>query len=396
MTSFDNSAIRNAALWTPFQYYGSRNSAQTAERAIIFGLYSNSWRNDDAYIQGVSDIELANTLADYNLKIAGLTADEQKILADISAKRYIAGIDSLVHDLKMATKLQKINADADEWDAKIAALSADRAELETLRAKISTETKKIAARILELQAYIQTEEARFLMTEIEISEKEIQLAEKNIQLAKKALEEARKDVEILQAANEVAKIQLQIVEAGLELVEIDMKVARGEVDLIQIDSQIAKAELTESELEVAEARTEAEQAELSVVEARVDLAEMQVEAVNKELDAVAAETDDEATGHSAKLDDLDARQSSRLQAISNQTEKTVFGIKESEVRVELEKDIGAKRNDTQAILDGDKERLQDASVDAARTGLYAAIAAETLLAEANVVATLTHTIRKNS
>lgn len=394
MTSFDNSAIRNTNIWTPFQYYGSYNDTQTAERAIIFGLYSNSWRNDDAYIQGVSDIEMANILADYNLKIAGLTTDEQKVLSDISAKRYISQIDTLIHNEKMATKLQKINADADEWDAKIAALSADRAELETLRVKIAAETKRIAARILELTAHIQTEKAHYEMVRIEISEKEIQKAQKDIQLAEKELEEAKRDIEILSVANEIARVQIQIVEAGLELIDIDMKVARGQVDLIQLDSQISKAGLTASELLVAEARTEAEGAELGVLDARLNVAEKQVDIVDAEIDGVQSESTDDAAIHDARLEELDARQTGKLRSLENSTEKTLFNIQERDVTATLDRDINALQNTAQSTMDADKMRIQDAHVDAARTKLYAAVAAQQLLAEASIVSTLIHTIKK--
>jgi len=394
MTSLDNNKIRNYAIWTPFEYYGSYNADQETERAVVFGLYSNGWRNDETYISGVSDIELANILSDYNMKISELSNEETKLLSDISAKRYVAGIDGLIHQEKMDTKLQKINADADEWDAKIAALSADRAALETLRVKIETEKKRVAARILELEAHILTEKAHFELVRVEISEKEIQLATKDLQLVEKELEESRKDLAILQVANEIAQVQLKIVEAGLELVDVDMKVARTNVDIAQTENQIIRAGLTESELDVAIARTDAERSELSVMDSRVTLAGMQVDSVTTEIANVASETEDETASHTAKLVDAGAKQLSRLQAITERTERTVFGVKEREVSATLDKDISTKANELQSDTDADKMRNQDAQVDAARTALYAAVAAEQLLAEANIVSTLTHTIKR--
>jgi len=394
MTSFENSQIRQSTIWSPFEYYGSYNDVQEAERAIIFGLYSNSWRNDDGYMQGVYDIDMANILSDYTAKVAELTVDEQKVVADISAKRYISGIETLVHDGKMATQLQKIDADADEWDAKIAALAADRAALETLRVKIASEIKRIAARILELEAYIQVEKANLELVNVEISEKEVQLAGKDLQLVEKALEESRKEIAILQAGNEIAKIQLQIVEAGLELIDVDMKVARTNLDIQQTENQIAKAVMAESELDIAKARTEAERSDLSVIEKRVDLAKMQVDSIAKEISGVAAASSDEDALYNERLNALAAKQNELIQSIANRTETALFAIKEKEISSTLEKSIGEKTNTTQAITDLDKIRERYAQFSAAKTTADAVVAAAEKLAEANVASTLIHSIKK--
>jgi len=394
MTSFENSQIRQSTIWSPFEYYGSYNDVQEAERAIIFGLYSNSWRNDDGYMQGVYDIDMANILSDYTAKVAELTVDEQKVVADISAKRYISGIETLVHDGKMATQLQKIDADADEWDAKIAALAADRAALETLRVKIASEIKRIAARILELEAYIQVEKANLELVNVEISEKEVQLARKDLQLVEKALEESRKEIAILQAGNEIAKIQLQIVEAGLELIDVDMKVARTNLDIQQTENQIAKAVMAESELDIAKARTEAERTDLSVIEKRVDLAKMQVDSIAKEISGVAAASSDEDALYNERLNALAAKQNELIQSIANRTETALFAIKEKEISSTLEKSIGEKTNTTQAITDLDKIRERYAQFSAAKTTADAVVAAAEKLAEANVASTLIHSIKK--
>ena len=394
MTSFENSQIRQSTIWSPFEYYGSYNDVQEAERAIIFGLYSNSWRNDDGYMQGVYDIDMANILSDYTAKVAELTVDEQKVVADISAKRYISGIETLVHDGKMATQLQKIDADADEWDAKIAALAADRAALETLRVKIASEIKRIAARILELEAYIQVEKANLELVNVEISEKEAQLAGKDLQLVEKALEESRKEIAILQAGNEIAKIQLQIVEAGLELIDVDMKVARTNLDIQQTENQIAKAVMAESELDIAKARTEAERSDLSVIEKRVDLAKMQVDSIAKEISGVAAASSDEDALYNERLNALAAKQNELIQSIANRTETALFAIKEKEISSTLEKSIGEKTNTTQAITDLDKIRERYAQFSAAKTTADAVVAAAEKLAEANVASTLIHSIKK--
>lgn len=396
MSAFDNSQVRQSSIWAPFSHYGFYNDTQAVERAVIFGLYSNSFRNNDTYLKGISDIEMAALLADYNIKIAELDTDEQKAVADITAKRYVAAIETLVHDEKMATEIKKINADSDEWDAKIAALSSDRAALETLRIKIEAEIKKINSRILELQAYIQLEASNLALVGVEIDEKKFLLATKDLELVAKSIDESRRDIAILQAANDIAKIQLQIVEAGLELVDVDMKVARTGIDIAQTENQIAKAGMAESEFDVAKARTEAEKADLETYGSRLILAGMQVAAVGKEQASVAAASVDEAIFNQTKLDHESSRQAERIQSIANRAEQRLFGIQERDVSAALEKTITEKTNATQAAIDQDKIRSQDSHVTAASRARDAAIAAAEKLAMANVVSELTHKIKKSA
>lgn len=396
MSAFDNSQIRQSSIWSPFVHYGFYNDIQEAERAVIFGLYSSGWENDHGYLQGISDIEMANILADYTAKISKLSVDEQNVVADITARRYVSAIETLVHDAKMVTQLGKINADADEWTAKIAALSSDRAALETLRVKISAEIEKISSRILELQAYIQAEKVNLAMVGAEIAEKQIALSAKDLELVSKDLEESRLDVAILQAANDIAKIQLQIVEAGLELVDVDMKVARTEVDIAQTENQIARAGMSESELEVALARTDAERADLETYDSKLTLAIQHVTAAGKELSGVQAATADEALMQQAKLDQAASRHVEQIQGIANQTEQRLFGIQERDVSAGLDKVITGKTNVAQSDMDEDKIRVQDSHITAASRARDAAIAAAELLATANVVSELKHYIKKAS
>jgi len=395
MTAYDNSQVRESIIWDPFSCSGFYNELQRVERQVIFGLYSNNFRNSNSYLLELSGIELANALNDYNTKMAGLTNEEIKVVNDIVAKRFVTiNIEQLVHDNKLVTQLQKINADADEWDAKIAALSTDRAALETLRAKVQGEIKKVTARIAELQAYIQVEVSQLALIDVDIAEKEHDLSEKNLQLVSKTMDEAKMDLQILQVANEVAKIQINIIEAGLELIDIDMKVSRSNLEIAQTENNIVKAGLAKSELDVAIARTAVEQADLETYGAKVIIAGLETDLANEELQGVLAAQYDESALNSAKLTIMDERQEGHLQSISNQAERSLFSIKEKDVSTALEDTVLDKTNSTQNVLDTNTNKIQDAHVFDAVTNRNGAIAAATIIATANIASTLTHTIKK--
>lgn len=107
--AYGRNTAREVRIWTPFSYSWRFSDTEVIERITIFGLYSGSYLNGQAYLQNVESAELANLLADYNNKIAGLTNQETLVLADIASKRYLAGIDKLIHDQKMITEQQKID-----------------------------------------------------------------------------------------------------------------------------------------------------------------------------------------------------------------------------------------------------------------------------------------------
>ena len=130
--AYARSTAREARVWTPFSYSFPFTDEQTSDRITIFGLYANSYLNGHKYLQELEAEDLANLLADYNSNLADLTAQQQLVVADIVSKQYLASIDKIIHDGKMDLEQAKIDSDSDIMDARIAALSADRAALDTM------------------------------------------------------------------------------------------------------------------------------------------------------------------------------------------------------------------------------------------------------------------------
>jgi len=189
-------------------------------------------------------------LSDYSSKIAELSAQEQIVVADIVSKRYLAGIDKLIHDQKMATKQAEIDSDSAIMDARIDALDADRAALTTLAAKVASETTKTTARITELQAYIQQEGINLNLADIEVAEK--------------AIASARLDNQKLDVANEILRIQIETVAAAQELVDIDLRISRAKVDIADTNRSIAKIGLLADDLTIEQARTTIEESGIPI------------------------------------------------------------------------------------------------------------------------------------
>jgi hypothetical protein len=307
---------------------------------------------------------------------------EQNVLADIVAKRYLAGIDKLIHDEKMITESQKINAEDAAWTAKIAALATDRAALVTLAARVTSETAKINARITELQTYILTEGYVRSEVDIEIINKEIQLA--------------KTDVAILDAANAILKIQLEVVNKGMELVDIDLQKVRTLNEIQSIRRSIARTGLLESELEVEQAQTIAAIAEKELFISRTTLAEKKVEAAEKEVVLYGSLVEHETEIGVKKTDERDADQSRKLTSISDKEDSALFNASLKKDAVDFDQTTIINERTVQQGLDLDKIEINATQVTAKRTRNSAAIDAATTVAKAKVVSTLEHTIQKKA
>ena len=376
--AYNRATNRENKIWVPFIYSFPFSTEQIKDRGIIYGLYSNA--NGNSYLAQIEATELANMLGNYNSQMSQLATSQQNAVADIVSKRYLAGIDKLIHDAKLETKSQDIAADDAMWTAKIAALESDRAALTTLAARVTSETAKIAARITELEAYIAIEG-------INLSEVDIEILNKNIQLAKI-------DLEMLGTANEILRLQLEVVKKGMDLVEVDLQVARTNNETESVKRQIAKTDLLESELAVEQAQTDAAEAEKEIYITKKELAEQKLEAAEKEADLYASLVSHETEIGEKRINNMQAEQSRRLAALADRETNALYAntVKKDASVFDLTTAINSKT--TQATIDKDTTDSDRSRVTAHRLVDAADIEAAETLARANIATTIEHLIQK--
>jgi hypothetical protein len=379
--AFSRAIARESKIWEPFVYSFPFDSNQTADRITIFSLYANSYLNGHKYLNEIEDEDLANLLTDYNSKIAELTAQEQIVVADIVSKRYLAGIDKLIHDQKMITKQAEIDSDDAIMDAKIAALAADQAALTTMATKVETETTKTEARITELEAYIEQEGINLSLADIEVVEKEIA--------------SAKLDNEKLNMANDILRIQIETVETAQELLEIDLKIAKTLVDIAQTDRDIARIGLLDNELTIEKAKTAIEQAGIPISAARIELAQAKYnDAEAEKLYIESTLTAQEATSYQNKSDLLATKQTVRLNELIRKEELQLLENEKQRDASDLNVTLVQDDQEHQVEMDAKKIELIDNVPLNNWEKALAAIEVAKTLAKANIVTTLTHTIQK--
>ena len=378
--SYDR-AVSRETFWEPFVYSFPFSSDQTTDRNIIFGLYSGSYQNQHIYLNDVETSDLSNLLNDYNTKLAELSTQEQRVLADIVSRRYLSSIDKAIHDQKLVTKQHTIDAENLSWDAKMAALAADQAALATLDAKVVTEIAKTGARIAELESYIATEAYNLTHVDIEIAEREIQ--------------SAKVDIEKLNAQNAILKIQIDIVEAAIKLVNVDEEIARTKISIANINRELAKMGLYPKDLLIEQSYTTIAQAELPLAISKVNLAV----AKGTELDAEIVYygttlVNQEAIDLLNKESKQDINQIIRLDELLKSKESKELDMYNREALSSLDVLFANADKIIQAYIDGQASGVISVKTATHSQALQAAYMAAEIMAKANIVTNLTHTIKK--
>lgn len=254
---------REINVWPLFMYSAPFTSAQITERQSLFGLYAYSYNNMLSYLIDIETVELTNLLSEYNIRISGLTTDEQIEINKIVVERYLVSLDVAIHSNQMLTLQDKISNETADMDAREVALETDRAALATLIAKIEIERLQTEARISVLQAEITEEETRGDLADIEISEKTIELA--NVELRK-----AENSLQVAEVRLEVAKIQLRVIEAGIEFTDVELREAEIKERIARTKNDVIRIGLTSQELEIEKAQTDLTEKEVSIAEEEVD------------------------------------------------------------------------------------------------------------------------------
>lgn len=375
-------ATREVRIWRPFACSFPFTSTETEERIVIFGLYANTYLNGQSYLKQIEDAELENLLTDYNTRISGLTVQGQIVVADIVSKRYLAGIDKLIHDQKMETGREKIATDSAIAEAKYAALESDRAALETMSAKVAASIQKNNARITELEAQISIEGINYTLVEQDIAEKELQ--------------SLRIDNRKLDVANEIIRIQIQTVRTATELLDIEVQKARTEINISDTERAIAKIGLLADDLIIEKAQTAIIESEIPVSKSRVTLAQAKYDDADAELTYIQTTLmDNEDTIRRNKEDLLTLRANIKKSALDRSESEKLLANENRRDLYDLEKDLATDDKINQADIDTNitiPKIAAGAVNDWSRAN--AAIEVAEKVANAEIATQLTHVIQK--
>ena len=450
---YDRAAVRENTIWDAFQFNGPFGTLHSEERTILFGLYANTYLHGQNYLNAIETEDLAKLVDTYTINMAQLTNDEAQTVLEIAAKRYVETITNQMHDADMVTRGQKLDSLDAEYDAKTAALDADYAALETQRQKVALAWDKADQKIKDLVARTEIEDVNYQMVDIDISEKELQAARADlavieaglkgldIQLAitQVGLDITNTDLQITETENEIDEIgirvsETEVQEAGDDLditnagISLSKSVASGEktkVDIKGVAVRVAETELQTTETEAKESQLTAEiskidadiarlglvDSELTIVQADKRVTQAENELLVQEKNFITSQGDNVVTETSFRNDQKTTQETLDGKILGNDQSDHDFNMEMSQKETDFENGMkdkkvdlldGAKRDLVDDIRDTKYEDAQDKAdqlaIEASAQEIYkdAAIEAAQLLADANLMTTLTHSVGKGT
>lgn len=329
-----NMINRESRIWRPFQFVMPSTEEQRRAKAMVFGMYANAYRNGLDYMQAYKEAELEMIVADYDQKMAALSAEEQKAIFDILTRRYLSSIDRAVHDAKIEGMREQVDDDSAMMDARFESLEADWLAVETLRVRLEQQERLTEARIQVLKAQLAQEEANRKLADIDIANREIDVARKETESAGMDVSLANKDLEIARAELSKQERETRLLGQDVEIEQKDLQISRAELEKQERDLRVVRAghDILRTQMGVIEAG-------IKEIEHRRDLARMDIDKANTEAQIARTEQ---------------IRVQEREAALG--LERARAGIKETEIRGEnVQGDIARTRAQLKEM---DLERLK--------------------------------------
>lgn len=307
--AFDRSIARESKIWTPFIYSFPFEATQITDRATIFGLYSSAYLNRNKYLLEIETEDLANLLDDYNSKMADLTNQEAIVVQNIVSRRYIASIDTVIHDLNLATQSSQNDAKSNEWDAKFDALSVDEAELSTLatkaadaiaehqarlaaldvdRAALNTLTSKVTSETLEYQARLSALSADEAMESTLSAQVNSRQQEHFAKLASLAADGAAVNTLASKVNSENLEYQARLAALSADQAVLETMAARVTSEIEKTNAKITEIEayiemesvhLDMADIEIAEKEIQSSKVDLQKLDVTNDIIKIQIDTV---------------------------------------------------------------------------------------------------------------------
>lgn len=378
---YNRAMVREGTIWPSF-LYGLPNTDIEATKTIIFGLYANTYKHGHNYLEDIEAEELQRLVDIYDASISKLDMEEQSLVLEIAAKRYIKAIEIQIKDAALVTKEQQFAMEDEELTAKIAAFTADEEAIVTKQAQLQLLIDKAVLKNTELETKIAIEQAEQNYIDLEISEK--------------ILEASRQELKILLAGLKGLEIQYDITNTSLQIAETEASKSKIEADIAMIEARTAEKDLAEKRLEVDEAGYDAYKYEIdNVADKRIELIESRGDIINAE------------KLHNAVLglQEIDIKLS-QIEEQNARKDTITAGFDERESMAKVEKDqsgydddqiegaggIATKQRLSQEAIATDRTRLQEERKLAASTLKDAAVTAAGTIAVSNITSTVTHTI----
>lgn len=375
---YNRAMIREKTIWPSF-FYNISNTDIENTKAIIFGLYANTYLLGRNYLEDIETEELQRLIDIYDSNMAELDMDEQSLVLKIASDRYLKAIEIQIKNDALTTKRQQLVADEQEYEAKLAALDVDQEALETKRAQIELARDRAELKNKDLEARIKLEELAQDYVAVEISQKQ--------------LEVARAELSVLMTALKGLEIQISIANVSLQITQAEVSKSQLDADIAGIEARIAGQNLSPKQLEIDQAELDAMQYEIdNVTTKKIELIEAKGDIIEDETTNIETLESKETEIETVQTNEQNAGKQNTLSGFNDRESMAGTEKEQSNYDDNLNIGIAGEHKDSQINIATKKTLLPDARTRAAATRKTAAITAAQIMATANITSTLTHEI----
>jgi len=287
MTSiiYQRGIAREATIWPVFEHNGPFSTVQGTERTTMFGIYANTYLHGHNYLSEIETEDLARLVDAYNAAIARITTEEAQLVLEVAGKRYVEQIDEQIHADNLITRGKKIDFMNDDYDARDDALDADREALVTKQQQVQLAWDKADQKIKDLEMRRELEEVAQDLVDVDIAEQQLRAAKADLAVIEAGLKGLDIQLSITQAGIDLTNTELAITNAEAEVDKIGIRVSETEVQESGVDLDITNAGTGLSKSLAAGERTKADTKGVAIRVAETDLQIVETGAKQLQIDA---------------------------------------------------------------------------------------------------------------
>ena len=319
-------------------------------------------------------------------------------LKGLSIQLDIANAALLETELRL--EKQKTQQELDLIPGQLQELEAQKTGLDSDKIQTETKTSMVDSEIAELQV-------RVAKANLDAINRTVDTALLDVDIAKAKLDTAMVDVDISETNTRIANEESKRVEYQTETAMVDVKVAQ-----LQLDADEVQAKLKEIEADITRFEANSLKKDLVVIEkkiieeklanfkyeiprkktAQIEQIEKQIDILKKKIEAAESYQVIEATEHLSKMEKQQTEHDFRMAMASLDI---LYDLHKAAMQIEsFSKDIiiAEEQQEYQELEDNERIRIPASHVESAKDSKKAAIDAAEIMASADIVNTMTHTI----
>jgi chromosome segregation ATPase len=373
---------------------------QTANRAIIFGVYSGAYLHGYNYLIDVTMDEITLMVRRYDMAMSELTAEEQRLVIENVAKTYLENQKLAIMDAKLLNQGRKLEQKIADVDAKDSAISVDMATLAEKQSEYQSALAKAQTRLLEIEARIADQEYDTEQVDAEIIRQQLVAAKANVDALETGVRALEIQAQIAEAGYRLSMIPIQAAEINADISQLAYKVANVTADIAetqastaQLTAKTAEESTAAEELYAAVAQTNAYRAETATIDQKVTLYTQRVAAAETEVSVIIPAL---SNAIQKELDaDLEAQDAKNTHQVNQYNNSTASHNAKKDASNAITREETAAHV-AEAAKIGQNAQLKNDLIEARKEArgneLSGAEEAARIMAEANIVNTLTHQI----